>query len=108
MKTTFLYLDKPIWRSEMPNPPTHPEEKMQKKGTRRSSHGNHSLSVTPKDVPSHAASSKDIVERKITSLDPDEKAEALLDDAIEMTFPASDPPAAGSTTRIDVPKDKGK
>jgi hypothetical protein len=56
-----------------------------------SSPGNQSKSVTPKDVGSRTASSKDVRERKIASSDEDEKVEEQLDDAVEMTFPASDP-----------------
>jgi hypothetical protein len=61
-----------------------------------SSPGNNSISVTPKDLSPQDAAARDVVERKITSSDPDEKEEALLDDAIEMTYPASDPPAISS------------
>lgn len=56
-----------------------------------SSPGTHSPSVTPKDVCAEDASSKDVKERKIASPDPDEREEELLDDAVDMTFPASDP-----------------
>ncbi len=56
-----------------------------------SSHGDNSKSVTPKDVSPQDASAKDVVERKTCSDDPDEKEQELLDDAVEMTFPASDP-----------------
>ena len=76
-----------------------------KEAEERSSHGDHSHSVTPKDVSAHDASSKDVIERKLTSSDPDEKEEELLDDAVDMTFPASDPIAVtGGITRIEVPK----
>jgi thiamine pyrophosphate-dependent acetolactate synthase large subunit-like protein len=72
----------------------------------RSSHGDHSVSQTPKDVSSQDASSKDVTARKVHSDDPDEKEQELLDDAVELTFPASDPVSAagGGVTRIDVPK----
>lgn len=71
----------------------------------RSSHGNNSPVETPKDVGPQDASAKDVVERKVCSPDPDEKEEEMLDDAVELTFPASDPPAvAGGVTRIEVPK----
>jgi hypothetical protein len=79
----------------------------QKEPEESASHGTHSPSVTPKDVGPQDAASKDVVERKTTSDDPDEKEQELLDDAVEMTFPASDPPAVtGGTTRIEVPKEK--
>jgi hypothetical protein len=68
------------------------------------SHGNNSRSMTPKDVSPQDASAKDLTERNINSSDPDEREEALLDDAVEMTFPASDPLAVTSgITRIEVP-----
>lgn len=73
----------------------------------QSSHGTHSPSVTPKDVSSQDVSSRDVVERKVRSSNPDEKEEELLDDAVELTFPASDPPAVtGGVTRVEVPKQK--
>jgi hypothetical protein len=83
------------------------EEDEQQEPKERSSFGNNSASVTPKDVSPQDASSKDVVEREITSPDPDVKEQALLDDAVEMTFPASDPLAVTSgVTRIDVPKER--
>jgi hypothetical protein len=56
-----------------------------------SSHGDHSASVTPKDVSPQDAAHRDVTERNIASKDLEEKAQALLDEAIENTFPASDP-----------------
>jgi len=48
-----------------------------------------------------------VCERNIASDDPDEKQQELLDDAVELTFPASDPTAVtGGVTRIDVPKER--
>lgn len=71
------------------------------------SQGNNSVSQTPKDVSPQNATSKDVTERKTASKDKDEKGEALLDDAVELSFPASDPPAVtGGVTRIEVPKKK--
>lgn len=91
----------------MSNPKRTAKEDEQGKPEERSSPGINSPSVTPKDVGPQDASSKDITERKITSPDPDEKEEELLDDAVEMTFPASDPPAVtGGVTRVEVPKKK--
>jgi len=69
-----------------------------------SSQGINSASQTPKDVNPHDATSKDVTERKICSEDPEEKEQEQLDDAVELTFPASDPIAGGGITRIDVPK----
>lgn len=73
----------------------------------RSSPGIHSPAETPRDTAPQDASSKDITERNITSSDPEERRQALLDDAVESTFPASDPIAVTSgVTRIEVPKEK--
>lgn len=66
--------------------------------------GDNSASVTPKDVGPEDASAKDLTERHLCSSDPEEKQQDLLDDAIELSFPASDPPAvAGGVTRIEKP-----
>lgn len=56
-----------------------------------SSQGIQSSSVTPSDVAPEDASSRDIKEHKLHSDDLEERAQALLDEAIEETFPASDP-----------------
>lgn len=78
-------LKRTVAEDEKQQPPEHP-----------SSHGDHSPSVTPKDVSPQDASARDVTERKLTSDDPDEKEQELLDDAVEMTFPASDPIAIPS------------
>jgi hypothetical protein len=79
-------------------------EKSPGKGT-SSSRGDNSVAETPKDVSPDDASYKDVTERHLASDDADQRQEDLLDDAVESTFPASDPPAvAGGITRIDVPK----
>lgn len=71
----------------------------------RSSQGNNSVAQTPKDVASDEAASRDVKERKIASTDPEEREQEQLDDAVESTFPASDPlPATGGVTRVEVPK----
>ncbi len=70
---------------------------------KHSSPGDQSASVTPKDVSQRCAGAKDMTERHLQSNDPEEKQQELLDDAIELTFPASDPPATGGVTRIEVP-----
>jgi hypothetical protein len=49
------------------------------------------IAETPKDVGPEYASARDKTERNIASDDVEESEEALLDDAIESTFPASDP-----------------
>ena len=83
---------------------TEEDEKQEPKET--SSHGINSASQTPKDVSPQDAASRDVTERKMCSDDPEEKEQELLDDAVELTFPASDPlaSAGGGITRIDVPK----
>lgn len=58
-----------------------------------SSSGNSPQEISPKDVvPGHAAWA-DITVRDIASEDPDIRQEALLDEAVDQTFPASDPVA---------------
>ena len=70
-----------------------------------SSFGDTSRSVTPKDVNACDASARDMTERHLQSHDPVEKQQDLLDEAIDLSFPASDPPAiASGMTRIGVPK----
>lgn len=82
------------------------EEDEKKTPKNPSSHGIHSVSQTPKDVSPQDAASRDVTQRKLHSDDPEEKAQESLDDAVESTFPASDPVSAagGGVTRIDVPK----
>lgn len=53
--------------------------------------GDTSPVVTPKDVSPDDAAAKDLIVRKVDSDDIEESEEALLDDAIELSFPASDP-----------------
>ena len=66
------------------------------------SHEDNPVSVTPKDVEPGDATAQDQIERRLDSPDPDEKQQELLDDAIELSFPATDPPAvAGGVTRIE-------
>lgn len=63
--------------------------------------GNNSPSVTPKDVSPDAASAKDVTERKTCSDNIAEQEEELLDDAVDMTFPASDPIAVASPETLE-------
>lgn len=74
----------------MSNRKKSPEQDKDQAG-QRSSPGNNSVSETPKDVNSEDAAAHDMKERHIASSDPQEREEELLDDAVEMTFPASDP-----------------
>jgi hypothetical protein len=53
--------------------------------------GPNPIAETPRDIGPEYASARDKTERNIASDDVDESEEALLDDAIESTFPASDP-----------------
>jgi hypothetical protein len=91
----------------MSNLKRSPKLDEQAKSEERSSHGINSAVVTPKDVDPQDAAAKDMVERKITSPDPHEKQEELLDDGVELTFPASDPlPLTGGITRVEAPRGK--
>jgi len=66
-----------------------------------SSPGDNSPSVTPKDVSADDASAKDVTARKTCSTDTEEMEQELLDDAVEMTFPASDPIAIPTPESIE-------
>ncbi len=69
-----------------------------------SSPGDNPVSVTPKDLRPEDAAARDVTERHLDSSDPEERQQELLDDAIELSFPASDPPAVtGGVTRIEKP-----
>lgn len=57
----------------------------------QSSQGNNSRSVTPRDVAPEDASARDMTDRDLNSHDLEARAQALLDEAVEQTFPASDP-----------------
>lgn len=96
----------------MPNQSREENEQQKKlrKPEQGSSFGTDSPSVTPKDVSPQDASSRDVIERKTTSPDPEEREEELLDDAVELTFPASDPLAVtGGITRVEAaPKGKAR
>jgi hypothetical protein len=84
--------------SNLKRPPDE-EDKKKKLHEESSSQGNNSKSVTPKDVSSQDASYRDVRERKTCSDDRDEKEQEQLDDAVESTFPASDPIAIPSPDR---------
>lgn len=77
-----------------------PEDDIQN-GEPTSSFGRDSRSTTPKDVKSSTAAAKDVTDRKIASDDKEERQEEQLDDAVEMTFPASDPIAIPDPSKID-------
>jgi hypothetical protein len=73
-----------------------------------SSLGDSPVGVTPMDVSPEAAAARDTTERAICSENPEEHIEASLDEAVDLTFPASDPIAPASITRIDKPASKEK
>lgn len=56
-----------------------------------SSPGAQAVSETPKDLAPEDAASRDVTERCLTSDDLERMAQAMLDEAVEETFPASDP-----------------
>lgn len=56
-----------------------------------SSAGDSPKEMTPKDISPQDAAWADLCERKTASDNPQEREEALLDEAVEDTFPASDP-----------------
>jgi hypothetical protein len=91
---------------------THDTEKDDKKEARQqslpSSPGDSPIGVTPMDVSPDDAAARDTVERPVCSEDADERNEAVLDEAVDMTFPASDPIAPASVTRIEKPSSKNK
>jgi len=65
-----------------------------------SSHGDSPVEVTPKDISPEDASWQDRTERNLAAGDKEEKKDAVLDEAVELTFPASDPIAPSSVTKI--------
>lgn len=58
-----------------------------------SSHGDSPQEIIPKDISAKDAAWADLQERKTTSGNPEERTEALLDEAVDESFPASDPVA---------------
>ena len=56
-----------------------------------SSQGNSPVEMTPGDVTPEHASWRDRTPRKLNSEDIEEKVDALLDEASDLSFPASDP-----------------
>lgn len=68
-----------------------------------SSPGDSPIGVTPMDVSPDDAAARDTKERAICSEDVEEHLEASLDEAVDLTFPASDPIAPASITKIEKP-----
>ena len=85
----------------MSKPKKSAEEDKKKPQEYNSSPGDQSPSVTPKDLSSKSVAAKDVIERKICSDDANEQEEELLDDAVKMTFPASDPIAIPSPETLE-------
>lgn len=71
-----------------------------------SSQGDSPIGVTPMDVSPDDASARDTMERALCSENAEEHDEAALDEAVDLTFPASDPIAPSSVTRIERPAPK--
>ena len=82
---------------------THPNKnaKSGKSPTPASSQGDSPVDIIPKDVSPDNASWKDRTVRQIHSENKDEKVDALLDEASDLSFPASDPIAVSAITRIE-------
>jgi hypothetical protein len=73
-----------------------------------SSFGDSPVQVTPKDVNPEDATARDTTERQVAPENAAEHKDAILDEAVELTFPASDPIAPSSVTKISPQKDKDK
>lgn len=76
-----------------------------------SSQGDSPVEMTPLEAKPGDATWKDRSERNIQSDDAEEKADAMLDEASDLSFPASDPIAVNSITRIEkksAPAKQGK
>lgn len=72
-----------------------------------SSQGDSPVEMTPLDVSPGDAAWKDRTPRKICSEDEEERTDALIDEGSDLSFPASDPPAVHSVTRVEKPKSGG-
>lgn len=72
-----------------------------------SSAGNSPRVMTPHDVQPDQAAWRDRTERKISATDEETRIDALLDEANDLSFPASDPIAIpSSTSESDKVKEK--
>ena len=83
-------------KSKKPAPKDPPEQE-----ELPSSPGDDPLVVSPKDVDPTFVTAHDVRVLPVKSPDPDVREEALLDEAIEETFPASDPIAVPSYDEIN-------
>lgn len=66
---------------------------------RPSSPGTASRSVTPKDVTGENATAADTIDRNLAKSSGEQHQQSLLDEAVEESFPASDPPAVPADTQ---------
>lgn len=73
----------------------------------QSSQGDSPVEMTPHDVSPDNATWKDRTERNIRSEDEEEKTNAMLDEASDLSFPASDPIAVHSVTRVEKKPESG-
>lgn len=81
------------------------KDKADKSEKRVSSHGDSPNERIPKDVSPEDAAWKDRNERNTTSDDDEERTDALLDEGSDLSFPASDPIAVSSPTKLVKGKD---
>lgn len=81
------------------------KESPDKAPKRFSSQGNSPAEMTPKDISPKNATWQDRTERHTTSQDDDERTDALLDEGSDLSFPASDPIAVSSPTKLVRDKD---
>jgi hypothetical protein len=70
-----------------------------------SSPGDSPVAVTPKDVSPEHAAWKDLTARPIASDNAEKRTDALLDEAGDLSFPASDPIAVSSITKRPIASD---
>lgn len=81
------------------------KDKAEKSSKRSSSQGDSPVEIAPKDISPKNATWKDRTERNTTSDNEEERADALLDEASDLSFPASDPIAVSSPTKLVKDKD---
>jgi hypothetical protein len=75
--------------------------------TSDSSQGDSPVEMTPHDVSPDDATWKDRTPRNVHSDDEEEKTNAMLDEASDLSFPASDPIAVHSVTRVEKKPESG-
>jgi hypothetical protein len=81
------------------------KDKAGKSSARSSSQGDSPVEMTPKDVSPKDATWQDRTERNIKSENDEERTNALVDEASELSFPASDPIAVSPPTKLVKDKD---